>query len=161
MVGWGRVDRRACGARSGRAGRSLVWRRRHRAGRRLLALGLRLLADVLRVEALLARHHRPQDASVLVGHRNTRFLPAHSDHQLLQPARCRVVAFARAHHRGLRALDQQRAQVVVAPLGDPPQAGLAVTSAAISGLCKPDVPRTFRGLLRTPPDQGRDKAQTR
>ena len=62
MVDWGRVDRRACVARSGRAGRSLVWRRRHRAGSRLLALGLRLLADVLRVESLLARHHRPQDA---------------------------------------------------------------------------------------------------
>ena len=37
----------------------------------------------------------------------------------------------------------------------------SVTSAAISGLRKPDVPRTFRGLLRTPPDQGWDKAQTR
>ena len=125
MVGWDRVDRSLCGARSGRAGNSLVWRRRHRAGSRLLALGLRLLADVLRVEALLARHHRPQDASVLVGHRNTGFLPAHPDHPLRQPARCRVVAFARAHHRRLRALDQQCAQLVVAPLGDPPQAGLA------------------------------------
>ena len=36
-----------------------------------------------------------------------------------------------------------------------------VTSADISGLRKPDVPRTFRGFLRTPPDQGWDEAQTR
>ena len=88
-LGW--VDRWACGARSlarsGRAGNSLAWRHWHRAGSRLLALVLRFLADVLRVEALLARHHRPQDASVLVGHRNTRFLPAHPGHQLLQRKR--------------------------------------------------------------------------
>ena len=71
FVGLGHSD-------SDRAGRSLVWRRRHRTGWRLLALGLRLLTDVLRVEALFTRHHRPQDARVLVGHGHARLLPAHA-----------------------------------------------------------------------------------
>jgi len=65
------------------------------------------------------------DAGVLVGHGHARLLPARARGQLWQPFAGRVVALARAHHRRLRTLDQQRAQVVVAPLGDTPQAGLA------------------------------------
>ena len=88
-------------------------------------LGRRLEADVFGVEAFFARHHRPQDAGVLVGHGHAGLLPSHARRQLRQPARGRVVASVGGHHRRLGALDQQRAQVVVAAFGDAPQTGLA------------------------------------
>ena len=108
MVGWGRVDRwawRTSLARSGRAGSRLGWRRWHHAGSGLLALGLRLLADMLSIEALLARHHRPQDAGVLVGHGNAGFLPAHAQHELLQPAAGRVISLGRTRLAALITAD--------------------------------------------------------
>ena len=90
-----------------RAGGGVGWWNRNGVRGRLL--GLRLDADVFGVEAFFARHHRPQDASVLVGHGHAGLLPAHARRQLRQPARGRVVAFVGAHHRGLGTLDQQRA----------------------------------------------------
>ena len=59
VLGWvGRVDRKAAGHSGGC--RLRRWRRRG------LLLGQRFGADLLGITALFARHHRPQDAAVLV-----------------------------------------------------------------------------------------------
>ena len=77
---------------------------------------------MLRIEPLLARHDRPQDSSILVGHGHAGPLPAYPDAELHQPARDRIVAPVRANDSRLGALYQQCAQVVVSSLGDSTQA---------------------------------------
>ena len=71
---------------------------------------------------------------VITAHRMRAFLLAMATQAFCQPTRAvsctsqREVGSSRLsarHHRGLGALDQQRAQVVVAALGDAPQTGLA------------------------------------
>ncbi len=86
---------------------------------------LRLDAQVVGIEGLTPRHHRPQDARVLVGQRNHRLLPTGAFAQRQRPLRDPVLSSVRRHHGRLRPLDQQRAQVGVAALGDAAQAGLA------------------------------------
>ena len=79
MLGWvGRVDRKAAGHSGG--DRLRHWRRRG------FLLGRRLDADMLGIEALLTRHHRPKDSGVLVGHGHAGFLPAHPLNELFEPA---------------------------------------------------------------------------
>ena len=111
------------GLKTGRSGCGQCWGWSHH--RRVLLLGRRLDADMLGIEALLTRHHCPKDSGVLVGHGHAGFLPAHPLNELFEPAAGGVVALVHTHDGGLGTLDQQRAQIVVAALGDTPQAGLA------------------------------------
>jgi hypothetical protein len=76
-------------------------------------------AQVIRVELLVSGHHRLQDARVLVRQRYHGFLPARAHAREAQyPLRDPVSSSLCSHHRRLRALDQQHAQVAVAMLGD-------------------------------------------
>jgi hypothetical protein len=70
-------------------------------------------------------HHGPQDARVLVGQRHGRFLPAVLLAQAMHPARYRVIALVRCPHHRLGTLDEQGAQVRVAPARDAAQVVLA------------------------------------
>jgi len=74
-------------------------------------------AQVVGIERLAAGHHGPQDARVLVRQRHNRLLPSRALAQGKYPFRYPVAAALGGHHRRLRALDQQRAQVRVASLG--------------------------------------------
>ena len=58
-----------------------------------------------------ARHHGPQDACVLVGQGHHRLLPVRAFSQRHHPLGDLVLSSVRRHHRRLRPLDQQRAQV--------------------------------------------------
>jgi len=97
---------------------------------------------MLRVVVDLAREHRPEDASVLVGQRHQRFLPAHALAQLDQPLRDAVTSLGRGQQRRLGALDQQGAQeqgaqVVVAAFGDASQPMLAAAGVLTGHQAQP------------------------
>ena len=92
---------------------------RTRSRRRLNRRGLKVA-----IEGLAVAQDAPGDARELVGQGNGKFV-------LVQSARCSCEPSAeaipgpimRAHQENLRRLDQQRAQVLAAPLGDATQDG--------------------------------------
>lgn len=92
---------------------------------------------ILRGSLHFLRHYSPQDSSVLAGHGHAGPLPTHAGHELRQPTRCPVVAFARAQDRSLGAPDQLRAQGEVAALGDAPRTCLAHASPGSTSV-RPD-----------------------
>jgi hypothetical protein len=99
------------------------------------------------IERLVTREHRPEDARVLVGQSNDRSLPTHAQLELHQPAADAVTALARGHHGGLRALDQQRAQIVVAVLRDRPETGLAARGLLARREAWPSAELTHVGVV--------------
>lgn len=82
---------------------------------------------MVRIERGTALNHGPQDAGVLVGQRDGGLLPARAGVQRHLPAADRVAAPGRTEHGRLGTLDQQAAQVVVAPFGDTREPGLAAS----------------------------------
>ena len=105
-------------------------------------------AQVVGIEGLALGHHRPQDASVLVGQRNDRLLPAAALSQRQRPAGDAVLASVGGHHGRLGSLNQQRAQVGVAPLCDAAQCVLATTGVLLGRQADPGP--ELRAVLELP-----------
>ena len=71
------------------------------------------------IEGFVVAQHAPGDARELVGQRDGKLVPVQSLRCCLEPCAEAISGpIVRAHQEDLRRLDQQRAQVFAAPLGD-------------------------------------------